>query len=112
MTAQPPTPTQKELAEPGSGVPDDREQLVEAIAHLLSAGRPFSDVLDEAKKLAGHLADPISNDAGSEPKSTVIEVLTPSVDARLPSEADGGETQDPLPSGAIQQETRLPDQVG
>jgi hypothetical protein len=106
MTAQPPAPTQKGSARPGSGVPDTREQLVDSIAHLLSGGRSVSDVLEHAKKLAGRFAEPIS-DAKSEPKSTAIELPAPPFDAGFPNELDTRETQDPLPSEVAEQKTRL-----
>lgn len=106
MAAQPPAPTRKGLAGPGSGVPDTREQLVESIAHLLSAGRSLSDVLEDAKKLAGRLARPIS-DAKSQPKSTAIELPAPPFDAGFPNQFDTRETQDPLPSAVAEQKTPL-----
>jgi hypothetical protein len=31
---------------------DDRERVIEALAQLVSAGHPFSEILDTAKRLA------------------------------------------------------------
>ena len=38
--------------EPNAPVPDERERLIESLSQLISAGRPFSEVLFEAKRLA------------------------------------------------------------
>lgn len=76
MTAQP-APVKKDPSEPDDTiVPDDRERLIESLAHLLSAGRPLSDVLEEAKRLAGS-PSPTTSNTGPEVKSVVVEVREP-----------------------------------
>jgi hypothetical protein len=45
-------PAQPDRSEPNASVPDERERLIESIYLLISAGRPLSEVLLEAKRLA------------------------------------------------------------
>jgi hypothetical protein len=71
MTAQP-IPIEKDPPEPDITAPDDRERLIESLADFLSAGRPFSDVLVDAKRLAGCLSEPTCHIAPEE-KGTVAE---------------------------------------
>ena len=49
MTAEPARATR---LEPNTSAPDEREQLIESLSQLLSSGRPLSEVLAEAKRLA------------------------------------------------------------
>src|SRR5258708_1063806 len=47
--------------EPKTCASDDRERVIESLAQLLSSGRPLSEVLDEAKRLAdGNLSEAIA----------------------------------------------------
>jgi hypothetical protein len=96
MTAQP-APIEKDPSEPDDTIaPDERERLIESLAHLLSAGRPFSDVLEEAKRLAGSPSAPTSN-IEAEVKSVVIEVREPSFGTPVPEHKQETTSEAPAP---------------
>jgi hypothetical protein len=96
MTAQP-APVKKDPSEPDDTiVPDDRERLIESLAHLLSAGRPLSDVLEEAKRLAGSPSATTSN-TGPEVKSVVVEVREPGFGTALSEHKQETTSEAPAP---------------
>ena len=96
MTAQP-APVEKDPSEPDDTIaPDDRERLIESLAHLLSAGRPLSDVLEEAKRLAGSPSATTSN-TGPEVKSVVVEVREPGFGTALSEHKQETTSEAPAP---------------
>jgi TPR repeat protein len=65
VEANPPTSTQ-EIATPD----EHRERVIASLGQLLSSGRPLSDLLDEAKRLAASFSEPTGSN-GSEPKDAI-----------------------------------------